>query len=50
MAGLPRDQDHLSAMMGLMRDEVSHHVAEIERKVAPHITFRRQPVSNFVGV
>jgi hypothetical protein len=39
MAGLPRDQDHLPAMMGLMRDEASHHVAEIEREVAPHITF-----------
>ena len=33
MAGLPRDQDDLAAVMGVVRDEVGDDVAEVEERL-----------------
>src|SRR5437660_5513502 len=47
MSCLPRHHHNLSAMMCLMRDEVGHHVGEIQREISPHVALRwRNPAGS----
>jgi len=42
VARLAGDDDDLTAVMSLMRDEIGQHVADVEGQVAPYIPSRRR--------
>src|ERR671933_798155 len=42
MARLARHHDDLTAVVSLVRDEVSEHVADVEREISPHVALGRR--------
>jgi hypothetical protein len=42
MARLARDHEDLTSVVSFVRDEVGQHVADVERKISPHISLGRR--------
>ena len=42
MARLARDHENLTSVVSFVRDEVGQHVADVERKISPHISLGRR--------